>query len=164
MRKILILMGRYYPGFKDGGPVRTMLNITESLKEYDFYIMCNDRDRGDTEPYKDIKVNDWNKVLNSSVYYVSPGGFTQDAIKKAAEGKDLIYLCGCYDDYAINTFKLKKKKQIDCPVVVASMGNFADSAFKRKGLKKSFYILNEVSRLFQRAYMVGYQRIRNERR
>lgn len=36
MKKVLILMGRYLPGYKDGGPVRTIKNLTDILgNEYD---------------------------------------------------------------------------------------------------------------------------------
>ena len=39
MKKILILAGHYLPGHKDGGPLRTLINITEALSdEYEFYI------------------------------------------------------------------------------------------------------------------------------
>ena len=55
MRKILILAGRYLPGYKDGGPLRTLINLTDALgDEYEFYIACFDRDQGETQPYTDI--------------------------------------------------------------------------------------------------------------
>ena len=57
-------MGRYLPGHKDGGPLRTIVNLTEALgDEYQFYIACLDRDNGDTEAYPDIQRNKWNKVV-----------------------------------------------------------------------------------------------------
>ena len=38
-RDILIIMGRYLPGYKDGGPVRSIKNLTDFLgKEYNFKI------------------------------------------------------------------------------------------------------------------------------
>lgn len=50
MRKILILAGRYLPGYKDGGPLRTLINLTDALgDEYEFYIACFDRDQGETQ-------------------------------------------------------------------------------------------------------------------
>ena len=52
VRKILIVMGRYLPGYKDGGPVRSIKNLVDRLgTEYEFYILTVDRDHGDTEPY-----------------------------------------------------------------------------------------------------------------
>lgn len=48
MKNILILMGRYLPGYKDGGPVRTIVNLVDILgNEYNFNIMTSDRDHGD---------------------------------------------------------------------------------------------------------------------
>ena len=44
-RDILIIMGRYLPGYKDGGPVRSIKNLTDFLgKEYNFKILTCDRD------------------------------------------------------------------------------------------------------------------------
>ena len=39
-KDILIIMGRYLPGYKDGGPVRSIKNLTDFLgKEYNFKIL-----------------------------------------------------------------------------------------------------------------------------
>ena len=77
MKKIAILCGRYLPGYKDGGPVRTLINLTNCLgKEYNFIIITNDRDHGDKEPYKGIKYTEPNKVGDAEVWYLKPKGFT----------------------------------------------------------------------------------------
>lgn len=141
MRKILILMGRYLPGHKDGGPLRTMVNVTDALgDEYEFYISCLDRDHGDTEPYPNIKRDRWNQVGKAKVWYVSPGCFTDELILKLAEGKNLIYLCSFYDDYGYKTLLLKRKKKVKCPVVIASMGVFSKGALAQKAWKKKIFI------------------------
>ena len=80
MKKILIIMGRYLPGYKDGGPVRSIKNLVDRLgEEYDFRILTADRDHGDDKPYSCIKVRDWNRVGAAKVYYVEPGGFDRDS-------------------------------------------------------------------------------------
>ena len=141
MRKILILMGRYLPGHRDGGPLRTMINVTDALgDEYEFYIACLDRDHGDGERYPDIQMNTWNTVGKAKVWYVEPGGFTNDLILKLAEGKDMIYLSSFYDDYGYRTLTLRKKGQIKCPVALASMGVFSKEALGQKALKKKVFI------------------------
>lgn len=141
MRKILILMGRYLPGHKDGGPLRTMINVTDMLgDEYDFYIACLDRDHGDTVPYPNIKRDEWNRVGKANVWYVSPGGFTDELIMQLADGKDLIYLSSFYDDYGYKTLILKKKGKITIPVALASMGVFSKGALAQKALKKKLFI------------------------
>ncbi|MBR1450401.1 MAG: hypothetical protein IJ591_01660, partial [Lachnospiraceae bacterium] len=70
MRKILILTGRYLPGFRDGGPVRSLVNLTDTFgAEYDFRIMCLDRDHGDMAPYPDIVLDGYNSVGKAKVWY-----------------------------------------------------------------------------------------------
>lgn len=142
MKKVLILMGRYLPGHKDGGPVRTIINLTDALgEEYDFRIVCLDRDHGDTKPYYNIEYEKWNQVGKAQVWYVKPGGFTCSLIKKLAKDVDIIYSCGFYDPYGykmlfLNRFGILKGKKI----VVASMGTFSIGAIAHKNLKKKIFI------------------------
>ena len=148
MRKILIIMGRYLPGYKDGGPVRSIKNLTDRLgKEYEFYILTTDRDHGDTQSYLvsypelKLQVRGWNGIGNAKVYYVEPGGFDQQTVKICAEHMDMIYMCGCFNDYARTTLWLKKKGEINCKVVIASMGLFSPGAFRIKYPKKKTYTM-----------------------
>lgn len=141
MKKILILAGRYLPGHKDGGPLRTLINLTDALgDEYEFYIACYDRDQGDTEPYADITRNSWNKVGKANVWYVQPGEFTKELILSLEKDKDLIYLTSFYEVYGYKTLLLKKEGKIPCPVVLASMGVFSKEALAQKSLKKKVFI------------------------
>lgn len=139
-RDILIIMGRYLPGYKDGGPVRSIKNLTDFLgKEYNFKILTCDRDHGDTEAYPNIKVNDWNRVGNAEVYYVPPKGFNQNLIVELAGQVDLVYVCGCFNDYAINTLIANRLGKIKVPVVVAAMGLFSPKEFQLKYPKKKAF-------------------------
>ncbi|MCC8163609.1 MAG: glycosyltransferase family 4 protein [Lachnospiraceae bacterium] len=140
-RKILILIGRYLPGYKDGGPVRSIKNLTDALgDEYEFRILTCDRDHGDTKPYPDICVNGWNHVGKAEVYYVPPGGFKMKLIRALARKADVVYVCGCFNDYAIHTLLLKRFGLIDRPVAVAAMGLFSPLEFARKRKKKQLYV------------------------
>ncbi len=144
-------MGRYLPGHKDGGPLRTLINLTEALgDEYEFYIACYDRDHGDLEPYRNINTNDWNKVGKANVWYVQPNGFTKEMILRLLEDKDLIYLTSFYAEYGYKTLLLNKFKKILCPVVIASMGVFSKEALAQKSLKKKVFIRGcKILRLFK---------------
>ncbi len=140
-RDILIIMGRYLPGYKDGGPVRSIKNLTDFLgKEYNFKILTCDRDHGDADAYPNIKVNGWNRVGNAEVYYVPPKGFSQKLIVQLAGHVDMIYVCGCFNDYAINTLIANCFGKIKVPVVVAAMGLFSPGALQIKSLKKNTFI------------------------
>lgn len=153
-KKILIVMGRYLPGYKDGGPVRTIKNLTDYLgNEYDIHILTSDRDHGDKQAYSGIKVNDWNKVGNAMVYYVPPKGFTFKTIKQLISEVDLVYVCGCYSDYAIKTLLLKRIGIIKKNVIVASMGLFSPIVFRLKFLKhKTFITICNLTGMFRKIY------------
>ncbi len=141
MRKIIIFSGRYLPGHKDGGPLRTIINVTDALgEEYDFHIACLDRDHGDTEAYPNIRMNEWNQVGNAKVWYVQPGGFSDKMILKLIQGMDCIYLTSFYDDYGYKTLLLKRKGKISQPIYLASMGVFSTGALTQKALKKKVFI------------------------
>lgn len=134
-------MGRYLPGHKDGGPLRTIVNLTEALgDEYQFYIGCLDRDHGDTVPYPNIKYDKWQTVGKAKVIYVKPGGFSDSLILKLADGKDVVYLTNFYESYGYKTLLLKRKGKINCPVALASMGVFSKEAQAQKALKKKIFI------------------------
>lgn len=139
-KDILIIMGRYLPGYKDGGPVRSIKNLVDYLgDEYNFKILTCDRDHGDEISYPNIKVNDWNNIGKAKVYYVPPKGFKFSLIKKLSNKVDLIYCCGCFNDYAINTLILKRLNQVKIPVVIAAMGLFSPMEFKLKYKKKKLF-------------------------
>lgn len=139
-KDILIIMGRYLPGYKDGGPVRSIKNLVDYLGDYyNFKILTCDRDHGDNKPYLNINVNEWNRVGKADVYYVPPKKFKLSIIKKFSKQVDLIYCCGCFNDYAINTLILKRLKQLKVPVVVAAMGLFSPMEFRLKYKKKKLF-------------------------
>jgi len=49
--RILILTDYYLPGYKGGGPMRTLSTMVDRLgDEYRFRVLTRDRDLGDTEP------------------------------------------------------------------------------------------------------------------
>lgn len=141
MKTILIIMGRYLPGYKDGGPVRSIKNLVDALgDEYDFRILTNDRDHGDLNPYSNIKYNEWNDVGKAKVWYVPPKGFSCSLLEKLANLSNMVYVCGCFDDYSIKLLLLNRLDKIHVPVVIASMGLFSPKAFELKNSKKKLFV------------------------
>ena len=72
MLRILIVVGRYLPGFRAGGPIRSIANTVDWLgDEFEFQIVTADRDIGDKCPYPGIRRDDWQMVGKGQVRYVS---------------------------------------------------------------------------------------------
>ena len=154
MRTIAILCGRYLPGYKDGGPLRTLLNICDCLgKEYRLKVITNDRDHGDVEAYQNIEYDKPNIVGNAEVWYLKPGGFTFSAIRNLTADADLVYCFGPYDDYAYKAMLLKRFGKMRQPLVIASMGAFSEGAIKIKsGKKKLFLMACKLFGLFKKVF------------
>ncbi len=150
MKRILIILGHYLPGYKDGGPVRTIKNLTDALgREYEFCVLTCDRDNGDAGPYPGIEVNAYNQTGNAEIYYVRPGAFSKALITELASSADIVYVCGCFNDYARNTLQLKKNGKIKAPVIIAAMGLFSPREFHIKyPKKKAFVTLYNLCGLF----------------
>lgn len=140
-KKILIMISRYSPGHKEGGPIRSMINLTNEFSDaYDFYILTHDRDHGDIFPYENIKVGAWNTFGNVNVYYANYKDFNHHLIRRLSLDKDIIYLCGPYYHYTRITLLLKVLGVIKKPIVIASMGSFSRGALQLKKWKKMTYL------------------------
>jgi len=156
MKNILIITGRYLPGYKDGGPVRTIKNLTDMYgDDYHFTVMCADRDHGDTKAYDGIKtgIDNINRVGKADVVYVADGKYSNSDITALAARNDLVYVCGPYNDYAIKSLILNKRGKIKCPFVLAPMGSFSKGALAIGSKKKKLFLAAMKSLgLFNKVY------------
>mgnify|MGYP002571003559 FL=1 len=66
---------------------------------------------------------------------------------------DLVYVCGCFNDYAINTLIANRLGKIKVPVIVAAMGLFSPKEFQLKYLKKkTFTTIFNLLGMFKNIY------------
>jgi glycosyltransferase involved in cell wall biosynthesis len=142
LQKILVFIDHYVPGFKFGGPVRSISNLVSRLSDhYEFYIFTSDRDLGDSEPYRDVAPDSWIQVGKARVFYSNNRSLRN--IRRRAEeiSPDLIYLNSFFSRVSIKmllsrTLGLSRR----VPVVLAPRGEFADGAMVIKPLRKKAYI------------------------
>lgn len=142
---ILILMRYYLPGYKSGGPIRTVANMIDILAEYfNILIFTSDRDALDTEAYPNIKVNQWNKVGNAQVFYCSPEMMPFKLFKiLKSTSFDIIYVNSFFDIFfSIFPIILRNIKLIpNKPLIIAPRGEFSKGAIKIKSTRKKLFIL-----------------------
>lgn len=143
--KILTLTNYYLPGYKSGGPLRTIVNMVEHLNdEFEFWIITKDRDLGDCWPYPDIQPNAWQSVGKAMVYYLLP---TKDNLYHltrliVATDYDILYLNSFFDPFGTIRPLLARKCGMlpNKTVVLAPRGEFSAGALQLKYLKKLLYI------------------------
>ena len=158
MLKILVFSDTYLPGYKGGGPVKSVKNMISSLaSEFDFWIITRDRDLGDKRPYPDIKKNQWTMVENSKVYYATPDQLTIRNIVKIIEAVnfDVLYINSFFNfSFSIKPLLAIKLNILnDAPVIVAPRGEFSPGALQIKVFKKKiFIVLSKLIGLHRKIY------------
>jgi len=140
--KVLVFAGHYIPGYKGGGPIKTIKNLFEQTgDEITFKLIASDRDLGDTFPYTSIECGTWNQVGKASVLYVQPGkiGYGQMVQELRTKDYDLVYLNSFFSP-RFSFFPLILAKMLRQKVVIAPRGEFSEGALALKSLKKNLFI------------------------
>ncbi len=147
-RTILLFTDWYLPGYKAGGPITSCANIVEHLgAEFNFKVVCSDRDYLETEPYSGLKSNEWVQVGKAQVMYLSPDRQSLNDVKQIAkEAKaDMAYLNGMFSK-AFTIFPLIVLRNLSTKVVVAPRGMLAPAALGIKSFKKKTFL--KLSKIF----------------
>lgn len=145
-RTIVTLLGSYIPGYKAGGPTRSIANLVANIgEEFKFKIITLDRDHGDVSPYPEIARNRWVRVGNADVMYLSPkfGGLLRLTVLLASlDKRSVLYLNSFFSRrfsilaIILRWLGLSRVRS----VVLAPRGEFSKGALKLKHGRKAFYI------------------------
>lgn len=150
-KKILTFCGYYLPGYKAGGPIRTIANMVELLSDdFDFYIVTGDRDALDKEPYAHLcGARGWREVGKAKVLYLSPKEKTFKNIWHIISNTphDFLYLNSFFSyDFSVKPLILKRLGLVpNKTTVLAPRGEFSEGALSLKSKKKR--VFKAVSRL-----------------
>lgn len=143
-KTILIFIDWYLPGYKAGGPIRSVANIIAHLgNKFNFKIATKDTDYLESKPYENIKSDSWNKInQNTEVYYFSENEITRKNIKNIIKKTefDTLYINGIYSLYfSILPLYFAKKLNIK-NTIIASRGMLSSHAFSQKSKKKKLFL------------------------
>lgn len=141
---VLIFTGYYVPGFRGGGPIKTILNLVQALgDEFVFKIITSDRDLGDVSPYKNVEINSWNSVGKASVYYASASSLSFFRLRKILVNTeyDILYFNSFFSyRFSILPALLIRFWLIPVrPAIIAPRGEFSSGALSLKSLKKRIF-------------------------
>lgn len=142
--RVLVLVRYYLPGYKSGGPVRTIANMVEQLGDcFDFCVISSDRDALESRPYDNVVIDGWNSVGKAQVYYVSPQqcSLRQLAHLIATTPHDVLYLNSLFDRVFTGLPLLARRLGLlpKRPVVLAPRGECAAEALALKRGRKTVY-------------------------
>jgi len=142
---ILALVHYYLPGFKSGGPVRSIANLVDQLSDvFDFRIITLDRDKFDKNSYPNVTINSWNSIGKAQVYYISENKIiSHNYVKLFSEiPYDVLYINSFFDPLFAQWPLLLRRlgKLPNKPIVIAPRGEFSSGALFIKYWKKIPYL------------------------
>lgn len=143
MKKILIFTDYFEPGYKAGGPIKSVKNILESLKDsFDFTIVTNNKDLGDTSAYSGIRSNFFYNRDWGDLFYTNLNSLSIFGVKKIIKeiNPDFIYLNSFFSKVSIKVYICKIFLGLKHQIIIAPRGEFSPGALKIKSTKKKLFI------------------------
>lgn len=143
---VLVPITYYLPGFKAGGPIRTLRNLIAALgDEFDFRIVTSDHEVGQREPYSDVTINGWNTVEGAQVFYADAAARRPWRLAATIAGvaPDIIYLNSFFSPgFSIIPLMFRRLGCLAAraPWIVATRGELSLGALAIKPMKKRAYI------------------------
>ena len=142
-KEILVFTDWYFPGFKAGGPIRSLMNIVDNV-DCDFYIVTRITDYHSTDPYHGIEENVWIQIApNAHVKYIQESkmnfAFVQSLISERTYYK--FYLNSLFSPlFTILPLRVLKKLKKNTKTIVAPRGMLKSGALSVKSNKKKLFL------------------------
>ncbi len=144
-KKLLILTDWFHPGYKAGGPIRSIVNMVKLLAgEYKIYVLTSDRDHGDKQSYKGINTDQWLDYEGiAKVKYLSLEKQNYKSIKENIGDihPDILYLNSMFSKvFSIFPIFAYKRISQNTRVVLAPRGMLQAGALQFKSFKKKLFL------------------------
>lgn len=143
-KKLTILTNWYLPGTKAGGPVRSIHSLIALLKDkFDVYLITSVYDLNATEPYNDIKADEWFKKDQVNYFYFSQNKLNEKGMADILTElqSDVIYINSFWSYlFAIYIVRLKNNGALNGRVILAPRGMLGKGALTIKPFKKQVYL------------------------
>ena len=142
---VLLFCRTYLPGFRAGGPVRTLSNLVAALgDDFDFRIVTLDRDFQSDTPYPDVAPMAWTRVGAAEVLYCPPERVKRKMLRAlvAEVRPDLIYLNSLMDTVFPQRMLLLRRLGAlgRIPMLLAVRGQLNPGALALNGPRKKLYL------------------------
>lgn len=143
--KVLCVCDYFLPGFKAGGPIRTLKNMPALLGDaVAFSYLTRDRDLGSTEPYEKITPDAWASYPHGRVFYATEALFGAPALSKAlvTADTDILYLNSFFGPRSSVAIVIRNWiRPFGKPILLAPRGEFSPGALALKRGKKRLYLV-----------------------
>jgi glycosyltransferase involved in cell wall biosynthesis len=152
--RVLAATEYFLPGFRAGGPVRTLSNLAQLLAgRVEFAFITRDHDAFQAEPYPGIETDRWTGHAGFPVWYASRAGMRSRALRAAvcAHEHDVLYLNSLWSEFSRKLLVLRRRGRLPArPVVLAPRGELFPGALRvRTGRKLAWLAFARASGLLR---------------
>lgn len=143
--RVLIFCPHYLPGYRSGGPVRSVACLVARLgDEIEFSVLTHCHDFHVAEPYPNVPIREWTRVGKANVMYLRDGDFSPLRLRKhiLSAKPDAIYLNSFFHRRAtLPVLILRRMGRLSgIPIVLAPRGEFSPGALELRAEKKALFL------------------------
>ncbi|MEO6916048.1 MAG: glycosyltransferase [Chitinophagaceae bacterium] len=144
MKKLMIFVDWFAPGFKAGGQIQSCVNLASALQqELQVMVVTTDRDLGNDQPYDEIIPDQWNRFEDKiQVMYLSPENRGYKSIRSLIRSQkpDIIYLNSMFSfNLSLLPLEVCRFDNWIVHVVLAPRGMLHSGALQFKRMKKKLF-------------------------
>lgn len=149
MTRILALIPYYLPGYRGGGPIRTLAAMVAAHRDrHDFAVLTSDHDWSDPQPLP-VTTNRWVDVDGAAVRYLPTGAGPLALARTAATvvrtvraaRPDVLYINGMFPiAFALAPVAAARAGMVRARVVLAPRGELGAGALALKAGKKGLFL------------------------
>ena len=142
-KTILVFTDWYLPGYKAGGPIRSLANLVNAV-EHNFYIVTGCRDHHSVERYDGVKFDCWVKSNDRiHVQYLSDNRISAKNFEAILDEikPDVVYLNSLFSpSFTLLPMRVLRAKKNPPECIVAPRGMLKPGALSVKGFKKKVFL------------------------
>ena len=142
-KKILVFTDWFLPGFKAGGPIRSLVNLTATL-QHDFYIVTRNTDHDSEEPYAEITPHEWiQHDEHVHVFYLCETSIDATVIRTLLTESfyDFIYLNSLFSPkFTLLPIRIAARLGMRDRIILAPRGMLKPAALSIKSRKKKIFL------------------------
>ena len=150
-KRVLVFIDWFTPGYKGGGPIRSVQNLITALKsEIEFSTITSNLDDKDIDdpnpqPYHSVPSDVWTNLAGGTrIIYVSKPNLNYTNLRRLIDREqfDFVYLNSIFSPRfaVIPLLILLSKRNRSFEIIIAPRGSLQAGALNQKRLKKSIFL------------------------
>jgi glycosyltransferase involved in cell wall biosynthesis len=152
-KHILVFSDWYLPGYRAGGPIRSLANLVEAT-EFRFSIVTRNTDHHSTTPYPNIHSGKWTNLSERvQVLYLAENEITPARIRNiiASTDADKVYLNSLWSPkFSLIPMWYLSRARMQSKTILAPRGMLKSGALSVKPLKKKLMLrLMRISGIYR---------------